>query len=76
MSKLTIGVASDDIINVQFDEIDDEIGAPQLFFNVTLPDGSELPFEVDYGMNGWEFKVDLPAGSTLVVVVPEEREPD
>ena len=70
MSELRIGTWSDDVIDYSFEEEGDELGTAQATFTIELPTGHRLPITVDYD-SGWQFKVTLPEGSTLISVVDE-----
>ena len=71
MSVLKISPASDDLVSYLWEGDGDEIGTPEMKFIVTLPDGTELPIEVEY-IGPWEFRIDLPEGTTVECVPPDD----
>jgi len=74
MTVLKISVASDDLVSYEWEDESEEVGTAEMDFAVTLPDGTKMPIKVDYGQWGWEFTVDLPGGSTVEPVQPEEED--
>jgi len=72
--QLQVTVASDDIITFGWGGEEQEVGAAEMAFKVTMRDGLVLPLKVDYSSWGWQFTLTLPEGTRVEPILPEDED--
>lgn len=72
--KLQVTVASDDLITYAWGDKTEEVGSPEMDFRVKLPDGTVIPLKADYSSWGWQFTLELPAGTEVEPVPPPDED--
>jgi len=65
--KFVISPYSDDIISYKVDGVGDGIDAASAKFSIMLPNGTEIPVNVNYTDCGWDISLNLPKGSSVKV---------